>query len=60
MKPASLRFKILCAVAPFAIVATIVTASYPKYHRDKTACEAQGRFYWRGNCLPNECRVVRP
>ncbi len=60
MKEASLRFKILCSLAPFVIVGTVLAVSYPRYHREKTACEAQGRFYWRGACLPIECQEVHP
>jgi hypothetical protein len=55
----SLWRKVLIALAPFVIAGTIVAASYPRYRREKTACEAEGRFYWRGDCLPHEC-ATRP
>jgi hypothetical protein len=38
----------------------ILIGTFGPYPKDKSACEAQGRFYWRGNCLPKECEVVRP
>ncbi len=30
------------------------------WRKERAACEAKGRFYWRGNCLPSECSVIRP
>jgi hypothetical protein len=50
--------KVLYVLSPFIIVGTVLAVSYPRHHREKTACEAQDRFYWRGHCLPKECAVI--
>lgn len=45
-------------VAFILAVAAVIMGVYRSrdYRQDKAACEAEGRFYWRGQCLPNECR----
>ncbi len=48
------------AVLVVAFVGLVVGLSWRATRGEQAACEAQGRFYWRGHCLPSECSVVRP
>jgi hypothetical protein len=41
----------------FAVGAIIGTRAAVQERRAIQACEDQGQFYWRGQCVPNACRV---
>ncbi len=43
-------------LALVAVIIIMVRSDQPA----KQACEQEGRFYWRGHCLPSECSVVHP
>lgn len=46
----------LSLAALLALGVAIGVRGAAETRRGEAACEAQGQFYWRGKCVPDECR----